>query len=1409
MKSICTLLQLLFFSVSLLIFSSTISSADNEGLIPVKVGIYDNPPKVYTNAVGEAAGIFPDILEVIAGKEGWRIEYVPGTWKECLHRLAQGEIDVMVDIAFSEEREKNMVFSRENIFLNWGSLYTGKDQVVESLLELKGKTVATVRGDIHTVGDNGIIKLGEKFELGLQFVLVDSYEEVLKLTEDGTVDAGVVNRLFGVISEDSYDINRSPVVFNSVRLKYAFSQRAVELGVPEKVDTHVLSLKRDPESVFHKIINSYLAGIEYNLEAYSELRPVKLTEEELRWLESGQTIRVGVDPGYAPYSYRDKKGDYQGLAVDKLMLVAQHLGMNIEIQEGLSWQQVMEGAKSKDLDLVLTAVETDTRLEFLNFTDVYLPTPLVIITKDSSFGIEGPEDIDGTRVALVRDYSVTERILSEYKSITPVMVDNSLAGLAAVSAGEADCYVGVLGVVDFSMREAGITNLKVAGRYDMLCNGQSVGIRKDWPILLGVLNKALHSISENRRRELHNKWIFSLSLFDGPAALQQENVLTPEETAWVRNHQKILLGADPEFAPFEFFDSDGTYQGITAEYIEILNRRLGFQMEVVPDLSWTEVIERVKTGEIDVLPIVGKTRERQEYLNFTKPYMDFHRVVITRSDAPFISSVHDIKEHNIAVQKNTSHHGFMEEMTSVAITEYPTLVAALKAVSEGKEDAFVGNLASAMYWIRKVGLTNLKVAGPVSYDTENLYFSVRKDWPELVGIIEKGLASISSSKEKQILERWIAVDYEPGLNVEEVLSYFLQAAFVVFFVLTLTLASNKRLKKEVLRREQVERDLTHKLLSEKLLSRIASNYLHLQEHKVENLLQATMGDVGELLVADSAHLLLLEEEGENAEIVYSWCSEQAADPSGTNSQVIPLKKPSLLHSEGFSNALICRQHDLQVLIDLPKTSESCPISSAKVGVVLPISRGGLPFALFCFLSDDEEVFWEADDAALLTTIGHIISNSLDKVDIDRELKEHRNLLEERIAARTAELERSNQQLTKEMVERVEAETEKETLQRQLFHTQKMESIGTLAGGIAHEFNNILTIILGNTEVTRGLSKPDSPIRINLDRILGAGGRAKKLVLQILTFSRETTSEPASINPSEVVAESMQMLRPTLPATIEIRENYGAGDSHIYVDPSQINQIIINLCTNASHAMEPEDGVLTVEIAEEQLGKEELKQEIGMVPGPYVRISVSDTGHGIDGEDVEKIFDPFYTTKNVGKGTGLGLSVVHGIVTKAGGFIQVKSSKGEGSHFHIYFPSLPATEEIPEEVSEASYSGKERILLVDDEEVIAEVNKNLIETMGYTVTTHINGREALALFESQPDSFDLVITDQTMPQITGIGFAERLLKIRPDLPVILCTGYSSLIDQEKAEKVGIRGFILKPFSRQEIGELIRSLCDTVE
>jgi signal transduction histidine kinase/CheY-like chemotaxis protein len=385
-------------------------------------------------------------------------------------------------------------------------------------------------------------------------------------------------------------------------------------------------------------------------------------------------------------------------------------------------------------------------------------------------------------------------------------------------------------------------------------------------------------------------------------------------------------------------------------------------------------------------------------------------------------------------------------------------------------------------------------------------------------------------------------------------------------------------------------------------------------------------------------------------------------------------------------------------------------------------------------------------------------------------------------------------------------TERKLLEAQLRQAQKMEAIGTLASGIAHDFNNILAAILGYSELTLDEVPPASPARQHLQRVIAAGVRAKELVQQILLFSRQTEQARQPLQLSPLVTEALALLRAALPATIELRQALADHVGTVMADPTQIHQVLLNLCTNAAQAMRDTGGVLTVgldtceRVADMPAGAPHL------APGPYVRLTVRDTGPGMTPAILERIFEPFFTTKDVGEGTGLGLAVVHGIISNHGGAIRVDSAPGYGTTFTVYLPRSDQGTAPDVSSEEAVSTGHECLLFVDDEDMLARLGQTALERLGYEVVVCTSAVEALDTFRVAPERFALVITDHTMPYMTGIDLTHALRRIRPTLPIILCTGSSDLITAEKARTLGIDAFCMKPLLIRDLGRLVRQVLE---
>lgn len=410
-------------------------------------------------------------------------------------------------------------------------------------------------------------------------------------------------------------------------------------------------------------------------------------------------------------------------------------------------------------------------------------------------------------------------------------------------------------------------------------------------------------------------------------------------------------------------------------------------------------------------------------------------------------------------------------------------------------------------------------------------------------------------------------------------------------------------------------------------------------------------------------------------------------------------------------------------------------------------------------------------------------------------------LEKRVEERTHQLTLANKDLKKEIEIRKHHEKEKTKLEGQLLQLQKMETIGTLAGGIAHDFNNILTPILGYTEMALEELSEESVLRYDIEQINSAAFRGKDLVQQILTFSRQVDFDKKPLQLDNVVREVLKLIRASFPSNIEIKQDLDTSCGTVLADSTQMHQIIMNLCTNAYHAMMNNGGMLTVRLDKQSVGAGQVKGLGKIQKGTYVKLTIADTGHGMDKRTIERIFEPFFTKKEVGSGSGLGLSVVHGIVSNYNGTIVVESEPGKGSTFMIYLPQHSEQLFSEKEVSQKVKKGKGSILFVDDEKEITYMGKRMLESLGYSVDIKSDSKTALEVFKKNPNKYDLLVTDQAMPKMMGTELIGEIKQIRPDLKAIIITGYQDSIPGNAMEQFGISDIISKPLILSEFSELI--------
>ncbi|MBN2108115.1 MAG: PAS domain S-box protein [Deltaproteobacteria bacterium] len=454
----------------------------------------------------------------------------------------------------------------------------------------------------------------------------------------------------------------------------------------------------------------------------------------------------------------------------------------------------------------------------------------------------------------------------------------------------------------------------------------------------------------------------------------------------------------------------------------------------------------------------------------------------------------------------------------------------------------------------------------------------------------------------------------------------------------------------------------------------------------------------------------------------------------------------------------------------------------------------------------EDMTYPADRAGSREQFDRMIAGEIDTYELDRRyVRKNGDILWVHLAVACF---REQDRRVRFVIASLQDITQRRQMEEQLRQSQKMEAIGTLAGGIAHDFNNILAAIVGNAELALLELQPEAPAAGNVDQILKASGRARNLVRQILAFSRRQDQERRPVDMCMIVNEAVKLLRALVPTTIDLKTSVPADAHIVEADPTRIHQVIINLCTNAAQAMEAGGGVLEIEVSSMQIDARNQGRYPDIAPGRYVRLKVRDTGPGIDPQCMQRIFDPFFTTKEIGRGTGMGLAVAHGIVKDHGGSITAHSRPGKGATFYVLIPHVAGEiVEKSEAPPEIQRGGGGTVLLIDDEEMLVDLGTAILKTLGYSVVSSASSPEALKIFTADPQSFDAVITDFTMPYLTGYELAQEFLRIRADIPIILCTGFSSQISEEQAQAAGIRAFVMKPYNMREIAATLQAVLAT--
>ncbi|NOY45306.1 MAG: transporter substrate-binding domain-containing protein [Deltaproteobacteria bacterium] len=780
------------------------------------------------------------------------------------------------------------------------------------------------------------------------------------------------------------------------------------------------------------------------------------------------------------------------------------------------------------------------------------------------------------------------------------------------------------------------------------------------------------------------------------------DLLTPDERAWLQAHEgQVRWCPIPNYAPIDFLDEDGRPAGLVADYLARIQEMLGFRIRVESCEGWVEILEKLRDRRVDLVAAIEQTPERDEYLVFTRPYIKIPVVILTREDLHRDLTLANMAGMHVAVPAGYATVGWVRqnypEVVVVSTRDDPE---ALQAVSLGRADAALVDLAVASYFIGRLGITNLRVAGYSGFEW-HLRFGVRSDWPELARILDKGLAAIPPAEQEAMRRRWIGLIEKPFYRRPEVWWTSAGVVGAVGLLFTLVIVWNRSLARQV-------RERTAELEGALARTRRAES----DAEAARQILTAVLEGMDALVfVADM----------ETHEVLFANARMREAfgtDPVGRRCWEV------FRHRDGPCG------HCTNPRLVGPDGEAAPPV----------VWEGRNPVTGRFYLNCDRAIRW--------------------------------------VDGRLVRLETSTDI------------TERKALEARLREAQKMEAVGTLAGGIAHDFNNILAVVLGNAELALNREPADPELRRRLERILEASERARQVVAQLLAFCRKAEGPRRPVDAARAVADTLVLLRAAIPANVEIEERIDPAAGAVLADPAGLQRVVMNLVTNAYQAVRASGGRVTVAVGPARRGDRD-----------GVLLAVEDDGPGIPEELVARIFEPYFTTKEVGQGSGLGLAVVRGMVEAMGGTVEVDSRPGRGTRFTVWLPRAGEGAGTTSWPDGAPRGAGQRILVVDDEPAVAEATAAVLEGLGYRTRWATDPDEALELVRSGPGEWDLVVADQTMPGLMGTELCRRIREVRPDLPVVLCTGYSESLDESAAAGVGASALLFKPVASRDLARAV--------
>ena len=1389
--------------------------ADNATL---RVGTVPQGEALIRVEAEEPKGYAVDILKRVADKVGLGFEFIHhASSDDVMAAFRAGDIDIVPLAVKTPAQERLMAFTRPHV-ADPTVMVTRSAAGLDGIADLDGKSLAVVaaspvRDAIHA-----------------------GYPEVA-VTEVANLPAGLeavrharVDAFIGGRAAIERALKKQPV-------------KGLQVVGPSGIDeAHGLKLHlgaRKDNAVLLSVLDKGMAALSPDeLKAlrgrwFSDTAPAKsealsLTDGERAWIAANPRIRVHNETDWPPFNFAED-GRPKGFSIDFMDLVAERVGLRVDYVTGPSWNEFLEMMKSGDLDVMLNIVKTPDRQTYMIYTRPYLDNPNTILSRrDKSY--DNLEQLFGKTISVPKGFFYEEILKRDYPQIKLHLVKGSIESMKAVSFGKADAALGELAVFNHLLAQHMMTDLVVSGEVKMgdpeyaLLN---IAARQDLPLLGSILDKGVKSVGVEEVRAIQRKWLGDTQTAGGRRA---DLGLTDAEKAWLVEHREIRLGVDPAYPPFDFIAEDGTHSGMAADYVKLIGERLGLTMKLVPDLSWSQVLAGAKAKNIDILPAVTADPQRETYLNFTRPHITHPTIIITRDDFPFISGLQDLGDRPFAMVKGYATTAQVKgDFPDLVPHEVETPLAALQAVSNGRADGTAMNLGVASYLIRKHNLSNLKLAAPTDVVDSGLAIGVRKDWPELVTIIDKVLATLTADEINAIQNRWVAVQYEPGVD----LTLVLQIGGGVAVVVLLVILWNRRLRREVEERRKVE-DAQRTILEAISLPIVVVRQDNGEIRYINEA--AAAGRAHEAMIGSDARDLYLVPSDRRA-FLKTMEGQGKVDAfevqfrdSDTES-IWALMSSRGIVFEGHSSFLttwtdITANKRAEAALQESERRFASMLNDSPFGVILVRQPGRrLVFAnkrFYEMFGVDEEGLKDFGPAKYFANPADLdmVTERLRK---DRQIRDV-ELLFKRVDGKEFWASASYMMLDYmdepanlgwyyDVTDRKRAEEILRTAKEEAEAADQSKS--DFIAVVSHEVRTPMNGVLGMARLMLETALNEEQ-QDYAQTIVDSGEALLTILNDLLDISKleagKLEMEARPFVPRRLFEDTVNVMRSRAREkglSLHCAVDHGVPEALIG-DANRLRQIALNLLSNAIKFTDRGGVTVVIDGYADASGRFALT------------LSVTDTGVGIPSDEADQLFTPYVqATVDIARrygGTGLGLSICRQLAELMGGAITLDSTIGRGSTFTLAV-TLDVTDAAPVEArdldlatqSEAEESAGPvlRILLVEDNLINQKVALGMLGKLGHDIVVAENGRESLDRMDDD-GPFDIILMDRHMPVMDGIEATVRIRAMddrRAETPIVALTAAVTQREIQTCLDAGMNGVVTKPIDSSELQTVINQVTAT--